>query len=82
MRKEISILSLAMKMGKLTLYHRIAIWIITKVNHDRSGLEVDCTNSFENFLFRTTSLSEGDDENYRTTTEPQNMFRYKRKFKK
>ena len=73
--RNLDIVVKAMKIGKLTLYHRIAIWIITKVNHDRSGLEADCTISFENFLFRTTSLSEGDDENYRTTTEPQNMFR-------
>jgi len=31
--------------------------------------------SNDGYKSRTTSLSEGDDENYRTTTEPQNMFR-------
>merc|ERR1712066_7705 len=38
--------------------------------------EMECyfINS-DGYKSRTTSLSEGDDENYRTTTEPQNMFR-------
>ena len=36
-------------MRKLTLYHRNAIWIITKVNQAGSGLEADCNFSFENF---------------------------------
>jgi len=38
--------------------------------------EMECyIISNDGYKSRTTSLSEGDDENYRTTTEPQNMFR-------